>query len=62
MTIFWTKGSSYAKYEYNFFYRKLDAKNFYIKQFFRKTAMFSEETVKNRSGGAFVHFSGKGGF
>ncbi len=28
----------------------------------RKKVVFSEETAKNRSGGAFDHFSGKGGF
>ncbi len=62
MTIFKKKGSSYTKNEYNLFYRKRDAKNYYIKQFFSKKAVFSEETAKNCSGGAFDHFSGKGGF
>ncbi len=28
---------------------------------FSKKTVFSEETAKNRSGGAFDHFSGKGG-
>ncbi len=29
---------------------------------FSKKALFSEETAKNHSGGAFDHFSGKGSF
>ncbi len=62
MTIFWEKGSSLAKNEYNLFYRKLDAKNCYIKQFFSKKAVFSEEIAKNSCGGAFDHFLGKGDF
>ncbi len=62
---FLREGSSYAENEYNLFHRKLDAKNFYIKQFFQKKqkkTVFSEETVENSSGGAFDHFLGKGGF
>ncbi len=30
-TIFWQKRSSYAKNEYNLFYRKFDAKYFHVK-------------------------------
>ncbi len=37
-------------------------KDHITKPIFSKTAVFSEETVKNRSGGAFDHFLGKGGF
>ncbi len=40
MIIFYEKGSYYAKNEYNLFYRKLDAKYFYITQFFWKKKHF----------------------
>ncbi len=43
MTIFQEKRSSYAKNEYNLFYRKLDAKSFYIKQSFRKKQYLSKK-------------------
>ncbi len=33
-------GSSFAKNEYNLFYRKLDVKYFHVRQFFRKEQYF----------------------
>ncbi len=44
-----------------FFYQKFDAEYLFIRQFFRKKAVFSEKTVKNCFGGAFDNFFGKEG-
>ncbi len=52
------QGSSYTK---NLFYQKLVAEYFFIQQSFRKKAVFSEKTMKNRFGDAFHNFLGKGG-
>ncbi len=41
------QGSSYTKNEYNLFYQKFDAEYFFIQQFFRKKAVFSEKTAKD---------------
>ncbi len=60
MTIFQENGLSYAKNEYNLFYRKLDAKYFYVQSFFSEKAIFFEETAKKCSESAFNHFLGKG--
>ncbi len=60
MTIFWEKGSSYGKNEYNLFYRKLDGKNFYIKQFFRKKQYFLRKLQKTVVGAHLTIFQGKG--
>ncbi len=40
------KGSSYTKNEYGLFYHKLDAKYFFIQQFFRKSCVFQENYEK----------------
>ncbi len=50
------QGSSYTKNEYILFYQKFDAEYFFIRQFFRKKAVFSEKTAKNCFGGAFDNF------
>ncbi len=42
------------------FYHALNAKYFYVQQFFFKEAVFSKETAKNYFGGAFDYFLGKG--
>ncbi len=60
MTIFKEKGSTYAKKEYNLFYRKLDAKNFYIEQFFRKKQCFLRKLQKSVLGAYLTIFQGKG--
>ncbi len=59
MTIFW-KESFYAKNEYNLFYRKLDAKNFYMKQFFWKKQYFLRELQKTVLGSHSTISQGKG--
>ncbi len=42
--------------KYSFFNHKLEAKYFHITQFFSQKVVFSEETAKNCSEGAFDHF------
>ncbi len=55
------QGSSYTKNEYSLFYQKFYSEYFFIRQFFRKKALFSEKTAKNCFGGAFENFLGKEG-
>ncbi len=43
---FFRRGSHYAKNKYNLFYRKLDAKYFHVKEFFRKKQYISRKVQK----------------
>ncbi len=56
MTIFQEKGSSYAKNEYNLFYRKLEAKYLHIKSFFRKKQYFMSKPQKTVLGADLTIF------
>ncbi len=52
------RGHLTRKMNITFFYQKLDAEYFFIRQFFLKKAVFSEKTVKNCFWDAFDNFFG----
>ncbi len=54
------RGHLTPKNEYNLFYQKLDAKNFYIKQFFQKKQCFLRKLQKIILGAHLTIFQGKG--
>ncbi len=61
MTVLRRRGHLATKVNIPFFVGN-EVLNIFHLTIFSKMAVFSEETAKNRSGGAFDRFSGQGGF